>query len=354
VTKPSGATGALFRYVPVHQLGGEAHVVVDGARHPGTVYSLSHWPGTPTPPELRADLSAEIVRRALHDRTLLPAEVEVATIDHYDIDGCIALGLVVLDGLDQEFGPLMVEAARVGDFDVVTDRRAALIAFALNQLETRALEPGAGPPGPERRDVLELCGVLAHEALGLLYDLAADVERFEPLWHDEGAAYDASVRALTEGWASIEEIPESDLAVVRVDPDHEDAPSARWDSAPLHRAAVHSATSCLRVATVAGQRMELRYRYETWVRLARRRPRPRVDLARLAATLDTVEKTAGGSGRWVFDGAGAITGALHLVAEDSVSTIEPERFIETLRQELAILDKGPPAWDAYRPVPGSA
>lgn len=343
----------MFRYVPVHQLGGEPHVVVDGARHPGTVYTLSHWPGTPTPPQLRADLSAEIVRKALDDQTLLPAQVAVATIDHFDVDGLVALGLVVLDGLDAEFGPLLVEAARVGDFDVVTERRAALIAFALNRLETRALEDAMGTPASQRRDVLELCGVLAHEALGLLFDLATDVEKFEPLWLGECAAYDASVRAFTEGWAVIEEFPESDLAVVRMDGGHDGAAAARWASAPLHRAAVHSATTCLRVATVAGDRVELRYRYESWVRLAGHRPRARVNLERLASKLSAIEKAAGGSGRWVFDGAGAIRGALHMAAEESVTTIEPNRLIEMMREELAALDAGPPAWDAYRPVPGS-
>ena len=62
-------------------------------------------------------------------------------------------------------------------------------------------------------------------------------------------------------------------------------PAAAWAGAPLHRAAVHSATPCLRVATVAGRRVELRYRYESWVRLEATRPRRRVDLGALAAEL---------------------------------------------------------------------
>ena len=67
-----------------------------------TVYTLSHWPGTPTPPGLEGDLSAEIVRHGLRQPGLLPPEVEVASIDHYDVDGVVALGLVVLDGLDDD------------------------------------------------------------------------------------------------------------------------------------------------------------------------------------------------------------------------------------------------------------
>ena len=36
------------------------HVVVDGSAQPGTVLTLSHWPGSATPERYRADLSAEI------------------------------------------------------------------------------------------------------------------------------------------------------------------------------------------------------------------------------------------------------------------------------------------------------
>jgi hypothetical protein len=180
-------------------------------------------------------------------------------------------------------------------------------------------------------------------------DLADDQERFEGLWRDEWAAYDMSMRALERGSATIDEFPESDLAVVRVDLDHDGGGGAAWKSAPLHPAAVHSATTCLRVVTVAGGRMELRYRYESWVRLIGRRPRPRVDLARLASDLTAAET---GNARWVFDGAGAIKGALHLAGDDDTSTVTPRRFVELVRERLAILDRGPAAWDPYRASPG--
>ena len=44
---PSVAAGAAF--VPAEDLDGAPHVVVDGARLPGTVLSLSHWPDAGTP-----------------------------------------------------------------------------------------------------------------------------------------------------------------------------------------------------------------------------------------------------------------------------------------------------------------
>jgi len=321
------------RYVPAHLLRGEPHVIVDGAARPGTVYTLSHWPGTPTPLLLGGDLSAEIVRHALAGAVALPP-ADVASIDHYDVDGVVALGLLVIEGLDAEHGPVLVEAARVGDFDVVTDRSAALIAFALNALDESESAPVS--------DRFAYCGVVTSRALDVLVELADQPENFERLWGAEYGAYEASVRALADGTVTMEEFPDLDLAVVRVDSGRDRRQT--WLSSPVHPAAVHSATDRLRVATLADGRMELRYRYESWVRMATRRPRRRVDLEPLASVLTTAEE---GSSRWRFDGAGSITGSLHLVGGDMTTTIEPNRLIEMVRAQLALLDRGPAAWDPY-------
>ncbi|HTZ07768.1 MAG TPA: DUF6687 family protein, partial [Acidimicrobiales bacterium] len=177
--------------------------------------------------------------------------------------------------------------------------------------------------------------------LRLLPDLVEDPERHEELWGPEWRAFDAAVAVLGDGGATVEEHPEHDLAVVRLEGAHPGLAAAAWDGAPLHRAAVHSATTCLRVLTVSGPHLELRYRYESWVRLVSRPVRPRVDLEAVAARLTAME---GGGARWRFDGAGAITPALHPVAA-APSTIDPERLVDVVCAALAELDAGPPAWD---------
>ena len=334
-----------WRYVPAAALEGRPHVVVDGAPRPGTRCTLSHWPATPTPEELWADTSAGIVRRALARPRSMPKGVEVATIDHYDADGVIALGLLTVDGLDEAHGGLLERAAAAGDFDVFADRRDALVAFALGALGPGDAGAGAGPA----EDGL---AAAAGRALEVLPRLAEDPEAFEALWGAEAAAYDAAVALAAEGALRIEEDPERDLAVVRIDPAAAGAAGAGWAGAVVHRAAVHSATPCLRVATVAGDRLEVRFRYETWVRLAGRRPRPRVDLGGLARTLTEAEPDGG---VWVFDGAGAITPALRR-AGGAPSGLDPERFLALLGAALDDLDRGAPAWDPYaRPggVPGT-
>jgi hypothetical protein len=318
------------RYVPATLLAGEPHVVVDGAPRPDTVLTLSHWPGTPTPQVLWADVSAEIVLRALARPRLLPRGVDIATIDHYDADGVISLALLTVDGLADRHGPLLVRAAHAGDFEVVSDPAAARIAFALDALRGDAL---AAP---------------AERALAVLPELCAAPEALEELWGPEALSFEAGGRMLSDGAIALEERPELDLAVVRVDSAHPDAPAAGWDGAVVHRAVPYSATNCLRVATLCGRRYEVTYRYETWVRLASRCPRRRVDLAPLAAALTDLERDGAA---WEFDGAGAITPGLRR-ADGAESTIEPERFLAEVCADLEMLDQGPPAWDPYaRPVP---
>ena len=323
-----------WRYVPAGALEGRPHVVVDGAPRPGTRLTLSHWPATPTPEALWADTSAGVVRRALADRRALPAGVDLATVDHYDADGVIALGLLTVEGLAEAQGDRLERAAAAGDFDVVADREAALIAFALAALGPAQAGPDTGA---------DPLGAAMGRALEVLAGLAADPERFEALWGPEAAAYEAAESLGGAGSLRIEEQAALDLAVVHVDPGAADAAGAGWGGAVVHRAAVHSVTSCLRVATVAGARLEARFRYESWVRLGRRRPRPRVDLTALAAVLTEAEPDGGA---WVFDGAGAITPALHR-ADGGPSGLGPDRFLELLGEELARLDAGPPAWDPY-------
>ena len=275
--------GPAFRYVPTGLLGGRGHVIVDGAPRPGTVCTLSHWPGTPTPEALWHDVSAGIVLRALARPGSIPDQVAVASIDHYDADGVIALGLLCVEGLAEEHGPLLVEAARVGDFDVVTDRAAALVAFALGALgdverAAAALDvPAAGG------DVVDRTAWAATEALRFLPALVAEPQL------PSGACGARRPTPSTRRHAALLRGMGHHRGTPSPRPGHRAGrrqPSRRppGEVGAAHRctaAAVHSATDLLRVATLAGGRVEIRYRYESWVRLetppspAARRPRRR-------------------------------------------------------------------------------
>src|SRR5262249_45648034 len=153
-----------------------------------------------------------------------------------------------------------------------------------------------------------------------------DVEGHRALWADEDALLEAGERALAAGEATIEEHVEADLAVVRVPADWPDRPAHRYAQhlgVPIHRMAVFSRTSCNRIATLCGDRIDLTYRYESWVQMMSRRPPPRVDLSGLAAQLSGMDEAA-----WRFDGVAEITPSLR--PENSRSRLGHERFLEAL------------------------
>ena len=333
-----------MRYVPVHELGPRAHVMIDGAARQGTAVTLSHWPRSSTPPALRRDLSSQIVLAALRTGYLESSGVDVATIDHYDEDGVIALAFAIVPGLAEQHSEELVGAAAVGDFGVVVDRRAALIAFALAALSDASRTPLQSVRAYEHEKAkhLEICGLATRHVLAMIAELADDPSRFESLWRDEAAAFDESCRAIGH-WVSIEEVPEQDLAIVRVAPGSSGEGAARWGGHVVHPAAVNTATDRLRIATVAGSGMELRYRYESWVRMESYRPRPRVDLSRLASVLSRLEPTGVS---WSFEGAGAPRPVMKTVG-GVPSGIPAEVFVSEVVRHLAELDSGAPAWDPY-------
>jgi hypothetical protein len=321
------------------------HVMIDGAARPGTAATLSHWPRSSTPPELRRDLSAQIVIAALEAGYLDMSGVEVATIDHYDEDGVLALALALVPGLAERHADLLVEAAAVGDFGVVQHRKSALIAFTLAALAGPIRTPleSVRALGGQKAKHLEICGLAATHALSVIGDLARDPSPYEKLWVDEASAFDASSAGLGD-WVSIEELPEHDLAIVRVASEHADAHLAHWEGQVVHPAAVNSSTERLRVATIAGERFEMRYRYESWVRMASFRPRPRVDLSGLASALTELEPAGA---KWHFDGAGATRPVLATLGKVP-SGVPPDEFLEQVVTHLFALDSETPAWDPYR------
>ena len=325
-------------------LGGQPHVMVDGAARQGTVATLSHWPRSDVPDRLRRDLSAEMVIAALEDGYLDAAGAALATVDHYDQDGVVALAMLLSPRLAAARSEVLVEAARVGDFGVVRDRRAALVAFALASLADPVRSPvvAVRNAARDRLPGLDTCGTVVEYAIEVLEDLTADPAGHEELWRDEAAAFDAATRGVGR-WIEVEDLPDHDLAIVRIDPTSDEAASARWLDHVVHPAAINTATPMLRVAMIAGQRMEVRFRYESWVRLSSHHPRSRVDLSRLVPVLDALEPHGT---RWHFDGVNATRPVLRTVGHRP-SSIGADIFVDHLVDRLVELDSAPPAWDAY-------
>ncbi|HEX2506936.1 MAG TPA: DUF6687 family protein [Miltoncostaeaceae bacterium] len=293
---PRIAEGAAF--VPAEDLEGAPHVVVDGARLPGTALSLSHWPRAGTPPGLAADTSAEIVDRYLRAGAAGP-EVAAVTNNHYDEDGLF--GIWMLLERPAESAPerrLAIAAAEAGDFGTWTDPWAARAAIAAMAMAERATTPfpevGRALARASGRDP---AGALYHAILPRVGGLLADPGRYRMLWEPEWARVEADVALIDACEATIEDRPDADLAIVR-------APR------PLHDMAVHPRTGHMRILTALPDgTLVLRHRYETWVDYVSRPLPARVDLAPLLPALQALEREPG---VWRFDGVEPIRPRLFL------------------------------------------
>jgi hypothetical protein len=323
-------------------LAGAPSVIVDGSPAPGTVLCLSHWPGVGGPPEFAADLSADMAFRYLHafDRH---ETARAASNNHFDQDGLVGLFALVapVDALARR--EELIEVARAGDFAVTSSRAAARVSMVLAAFA----DPERSPLAPLPAEYDDVTALLYSELLGRLPELCEQPERWRDLWADEDATLRASEDALASGSATISEVPDVDLAVVRV-PDQ--APrggghrfGGAWVSG-LHPMAINNATERGAVLTLRGNHYELAYRYESWVQFRSRVVRPRVDLAPLAERLNAAEVEAGGSAQWVATSVSALAPTLS-PADDEESSLAPATVAAAVEDHLR---SAAPAWDPFR------
>lgn len=335
--------GVPLRYVPYHRLGGRPNVVVDGAATEGTVLTLSHWPHTPCPAGLEADLSAEMAFSYLEE-PLLHGAAEAVSNNHFDQDGLVSVfALTDPDGARNR-RDILVDLAAAGDFGTYRDRRAARASMAIAAFADEVRTPLGALPD----DHYERTALLYSEMAGRLPEILDHQERWRALWGEEDDHLSASESWLGSGKVTVEERIGLDLAVVRVPTAAPDGPGHRFadeGTGGLHPMAVHNATACHAVLTVRGRFCELEYRYEGWVQYRSRRLRPRVDLSGLAGELSGSEK----EGHWEFDGVEALVPKLRLVGAGE-SSLPPDRIVELVCDAL---ESGPPAWDPYA-RPGSS
>ncbi len=323
-----------MRYLPYHELAETPNIIVDGAGNDHTVMTLSHWPHSGTPVELKDDLSAQIVFRYL-DRPDLHVDVEAVSNNHYDEDGLVGMYAILNPDEARVWRELLVDVAAAGDFQTYRLREAARIAFTLSAFS----DPKRSPLDPElfRRPYLDTTAALYQELLSRLPEMLRGPQAFRRYWESEDVWLSRSEEAISQGKIEIEEVPEPDLAVIHL-PDDPDLGGPGQSG--CHPMALHNATRCFRILLMQGRRYEIRYRYETWVQYISSHLRPRVDLGPLARRLSEEE---GGGAAWLFDGVEKITPRMRLTGA-AESRIAPERF---RRQVEEFLRSAPPAWDPY-------
>lgn len=332
-----GMTRTPLSYAPYAELAGRPNVIVDGSATEGTVLCLSHWPGTSTPADLRADLSAQIAFRYLRsfDRH---GEARLVSNNHFDQDGLVSVFALADPAAALAHEDLLTDVAAAGDFGTYRFRDAArasmIIAAYADEARSPLRESLAGSTDP--------AGLLYEALLPKLLELATAPERHEALWADEDDCLTRSEQWVRDE-VGLEEVPELDLAVFVVP---EGAPDAgghrfggRW-SAGLHPMAVHNATDRGTLLIARGRRYELVYRYESWVQLWSRPVRPRVDLAPLARRLDELET---GGATWEADPPSGLTAGVR-PAGGAESTLDLGTFRALAAEHLRT---APPAWDPF-------
>jgi hypothetical protein len=326
----------VLTFVPYHLLDGRPSVVLDGSPAPGTVLTVTHWPGYPPPAGIEDDLSAQMAFRLLARPDLMPQEAEVVSNNHFDQDGLVSVYALVAPDDAVRRRTFLEDVACAGDFALCRDRDAARVSMVL-----AALAGGDGLPA----DYTERTGVLYEDVLARLPELCDHVGRYRDAWGDEDATLEASDAAFEDGRAVIEERPEVELAVVTVAEDTPEAGGHRFGGewvAGLHPMAVNGRTERVTVARLRGRRYDVEQRYEGWVQLQSRPVRPRRDLAPLADRLQDEET---GDAVWSATPVGGLLPRLHL-GDGQESSIAPERFVELLTDHLAA---APPAWDPFAP-----
>jgi uncharacterized protein DUF6687 len=305
-----------MKYVPYYDLN-QPNIIVDGAPNEHTVLTLSHWPKSPTPQELKDDLSTQIVFHYLKHPEL-KAEADAVSNNHFDEDGLVSLYAMLNPDRASYWRDLLIDIAAAGDFGTYRIPEAARIVFTIAAYG----DAGRSPLSKEifHQSYPQTTAALYRELLPLLPDMILSLEKYRRFWKPQEEDLQSSEAAIRQGAIVIEEIPDVDLAIVTV--------PLEMDG--CHPFALHNATRCFRTLTIKGRSYEFRYRYESWVEYISQPIPPRIDLTKLAERLSSEEK----NGVWMFDGIDEITPRLYLQGAKSSTISESEirrQLVEFLR-----------------------
>ena len=324
-----------LRYCEYNASRDRANVVVDGSPNEGTVLTLTHWPGIAQPPGLAADLSAEMAFAFIRSGASIDAEV--VSNNHFDQDGLVAMFALIRPEEAIRHEPLLTDLAAAGDFATYRYREAARASMAVAAYADPLRSPIAAElAGPYE----DQCAVLYERLLERVLDMVLRPDEFSELWALEDSVLTASEAALADGLVRIEELPDTDLAVVDIaagEPRRSGHRFAGNEYVGAHPMAINNATGCFRVLQVHRRRYLYTDRYESWVQYRSRRPLPRVDLRPLAEALTAIDSATA----WTASAPSSLTAQLQTVDE---SSLDRKVVLGHLEDHLR---SAPPAWDPY-------
>lgn len=331
------------RFIPYAEARQQPNIVVDGAPLPSSLLTLSHWPNNQSPAAVRRDTSTATVFAWL-DAPELHITAPFVTNNHFDEDGLFSVFALTDPQRALANRELLIAASFAGDFGVVRRRDAARLCFIIEALT----DPASGALPAEVFAAPDRVVALYQAVLPLLPEILRDLQqgspRFGTLWAVQDKHLDESEAQLADGTVTIEELPDIDLAIVRIPPQPEPRPVRRYledELAAVHPFAVNSATGCTRLLRVQGQHYEFEYRYESWLQIASRRVPLRVRLDGVVERLNEVET---GAPEWIAEDP--MTGIVPRLRrrDASPSTLSLETVVAELRNAF---NSAPVAWDPY-------
>lgn len=326
-----------MKYVPYPLLGGVPNIVVDGAAQEDTVLTLSHWPGSGSPAEFRADTSTEIVLNYLAEpeaKKEYAPRVRAVSNNHFDEDGLCAVWAMLNPKLALSWRNLLVDVATAGDFSTYRRPQAAKVVFTIRSYA----DPETSPVTQKLSDDDDTGSARYSALLPLLEDFLDETDRYGPYWDDAWSTMLKSKTDMVMGEVELHEVPHVDLAVAQ-------APET------LHPMVLYNNTERLRVLTaLPGGHYCLRYRYESWVQFASRPVMPRVNLAPLLPRLQELE-TAQHQAEWTSEPNSLTTPALQLLGPDgqpAPSSLTLEQLVDELVAYYEEEQDNPALqWDPY-------
>jgi hypothetical protein len=255
-----------MRFLPYNQAT-VPNIVVDGSRNDHTLLTLSHWPKSGTPDELKADTSAEIAFKYL-DSPKFHVSSDVVTNNHFDQDGLVSVFVLIDPVTANRHRELLIDVASAGDFGVFKSRNAVRINFAISSMADAETSPF--PKGIFEWSYPKMAAELYIRTLNVLPQLVAEPDNFKSLWEREDAQLHVGEELVKEGIVTIEEQPDLDFAVVRLPQRLMTNRVHRFASpqtSECHPSAIYNATPCTRILLTQGQHVEFQYRYEGWSNL---------------------------------------------------------------------------------------
>lgn len=250
------------------------NIIVDGLGNSFTKLTLSHWPNSGTPEELKADLSTEIVFNYLN-KPKFQIDVPYVSNNHFDHDGLTSIYSLVNPKEAMKKKEFLIDIASVGDFQTFKEKNAYRIAFVINNSAENY------NPNSDTRNYIRF--------MKLLPELVSDVEKYEEYWIKDEKEFEKIQSLYKDSTATIEKDYDLDLAVIRI-PNDESGIDIKDFYKFTYRLALHNDLDVYRVLLIQKDKYFFYYRYESFVECKSISPAPRKNVRYLVDILNKKER----------------------------------------------------------------